>query len=117
MEDLRVDRARLEGNDLSLEVRPGIVILPRKLYPNLGGPTVDVLLEKGRRTLLQEERKKLYDRFQEILAEEQPYTFLYVPDALPVVAERFRGIEPAPAGIMHNFIEWYVPAGQHKYTR
>lgn len=80
-------------------------------------PEVDELLEKGRRTLLQEERKKLYDRFQEILAEEQPYTFLYVPDALPVVAERFRGIEPAPAGIMHNFIEWYVPAGQHKYTR
>ena len=80
-------------------------------------PEVDELLEKGRRTLSQEERKKLYDRFQEILAEEQPYTFLYVPDALPVVAERFRGIEPAPAGIMHNFIEWYVPAGQHKYTR
>ncbi|MDW7644702.1 MAG: peptide-binding protein [Desulfuromonadales bacterium] len=80
-------------------------------------PEVDELLEKGRRTLSQEERKKLYDRFQEILAEEQPYTFLYVPDALPVVAERFRGIEPAPAGIMHNFIEWYVPDGQHKYTR
>ena len=80
-------------------------------------PEVDELLEKGRRTLSQEERKKLYDRFQEILAEEQPYTFLYVPDALPVVAERFRGIEPAPAGIMHNFIEWYVPEGQHKYTR
>jgi peptide/nickel transport system substrate-binding protein len=78
---------------------------------------VDNLLEKGRRTLDQVERKKFYDRFQEILAEEQPYTFLYVPDALPVVASRFRGVEPAPAGIMHNFIRWYVPSGEQKYSR
>jgi peptide/nickel transport system substrate-binding protein len=78
---------------------------------------VDALLEKGRHTLDQEKRKEIYDRFQEILAEEQPYTFLYVPDALPVVASRFRGIEPAPAGIMHNFIEWWVPKSEQKFAR
>ncbi|APG27105.1 peptide-binding protein [Syntrophotalea acetylenivorans] len=78
---------------------------------------VDHLLEAGRRTYDQDERKLVYDRFQEILAEEQPYTFLYVPESLPVVAARFRGIEPAPAGIMHNFIQWYVPAEEHKYSR
>ena len=38
-------------------------------------PEVDELLEKGRHTFDQEERKKYYFRFQEILAEEQPYTF------------------------------------------
>jgi peptide/nickel transport system substrate-binding protein len=32
-----------------------------------------------------------------------------VPDALPVVSSRFNGIEPAPAGIMYNFIRWYAP--------
>jgi peptide/nickel transport system substrate-binding protein len=78
---------------------------------------IDELLERGRRTLDQEERRKFYYRFQEILAEEQPYTFLYVPDALPVVGARFRGVEPAPAGIMHNFIEWYVPQSEQRYTR
>ena len=62
-----------------------------------------------------ETRKRCYFRFQEILAEEQPYTFLYVPDALPVVSARFRGIEPAPAGIMYNFIKWYVPKEEQKY--
>jgi peptide/nickel transport system substrate-binding protein len=76
---------------------------------------VDELLEKGRRTLDQDARKRYYDRFQEILAEEQPYTFLFVPDALPVVASRFRGIEPAPAGIGYNFIRWYVPKAEQKY--
>jgi peptide/nickel transport system substrate-binding protein len=86
-------------------------------FVNFQNAEVDELLEKGRRTIDQNERKKYYDRFQEILAEEQPYSFLFVPDALPVVAVRFRGIEPAPAGIMHNFIEWYVPASEQKYTR
>lgn len=76
---------------------------------------VDELLEKGRRTLDQDTRKQYYDRFQQILAEEQPYTFLFVPDALPVVASRFRGIEPAPAGIGYNFIRWHVPQAEQKY--
>ncbi len=70
---------------------------------------VDRLIEEGRRTFDQEKRKRCYWRIQEILAQEQPYTFLFVPDALPVVNARFRGIEPAPAGIMHNIIRWYVP--------
>lgn len=78
---------------------------------------VDELLEQGRRTFDLQERQRIYRRFQEILAEEQPYTFLYVPESLPVVAARFRGIEPAPAGIMYNFIRWYVPAEEQKYHR
>jgi len=78
---------------------------------------VDRLLEEGRRTLDQDRRKKIYDRFQEILAEEQPYTFLFVPDALPSVAGRIKGIEPAPAGILYNFIKWYVPEDERKYHR
>lgn len=70
---------------------------------------VDRLIEEGRSTFDQEKRRRCYWRIQEILAQEQPYTFLFVPDALPVVNARFRGIEPAPAGIMHNIIRWYVP--------
>ncbi|MDY0190490.1 MAG: peptide-binding protein [Desulfuromonas sp.] len=78
---------------------------------------VDELLEQGRRTLDQQQRKIIYDEFQQILAEDQPYTFLFVPDSLPVVAKRFRGIKEAPSGIMHNFIRWYVPTAEQKYLR
>jgi len=78
-------------------------------------PEVDRLLEQGRSTFDMEERKRCYFRLQEILAEDQPYTFLYVPDTLPVVSARFRGIEPAPAGIGHNFIKWYVPKEEQRY--
>jgi peptide/nickel transport system substrate-binding protein len=76
---------------------------------------VDRLLEEGRGTFDMEKRRQAYWRIQEILAEEQPYTFLYVPDALPVVNARFRGIEPAPAGITYNFIKWYVPKEEQVY--
>lgn len=72
-------------------------------------PEVDRLLEEGRGVFDKEKRRNCYFRMQAILADEQPYTFLYVPAALPVISARFRGIEPAPAGIGHNFIKWYVP--------
>ncbi|MCX5906012.1 MAG: peptide-binding protein, partial [Deltaproteobacteria bacterium] len=55
------------------------------------------------------------DRIQEILAEEQPYTFLYVPYALPIVSARFQGVEPAPAGIGYNMDKWWVPRLEQKY--
>jgi len=76
----------------------------------------DALLEAGRSTFDNDLRKKHYWCFQEILAEELPYIFLYVPDALNAVHSRFRGIEVAPLGIDHNFPEWYVPAEKRKYT-
>jgi peptide/nickel transport system substrate-binding protein len=91
---------------------------PRELnFIHYRNAEVDELLERGRRTFDQAERQRLYARFQDILAEEQPYTFLYIPEALPAVARRFRGIDPAPAGITYNFIKWYVPEGEQKYAR
>jgi peptide/nickel transport system substrate-binding protein len=79
-------------------------------------PEVDALLAEGRHTFDREKRRQAYFKFQEILAEDQPYTFLFVPDALPAISRRFRGIKPAAAGIDYNFIKWYVPQGEQKYT-
>lgn len=76
---------------------------------------VDRLLVEGRSTFDIEKRKKAYFRIQEIMADEQPYTFLYVPDSLPVVSSRIRGVEPAPAGIGYNQIKWYVPKAEQVY--
>ncbi len=80
-------------------------------------PRVDDLLEAGRRTFDEAKRKAIYGEFQDIMAEEQPVVFLYVPDSLPVVSSRVRGIEPAPAGISYNFTKWYVPRDEQRYTR
>jgi len=79
-------------------------------------PEVDALLEKGRATCHQSERVAVYHRIQEILADDQPYVFLYYPDSLWGVASRVRGIKPAPAGIDYNFIDWFVPKALQRYT-
>ena len=79
-------------------------------------PEVDALLEAGRSSCVQSERVRYYYRLQEILAEDLPMIFLYYRDALPVVAARIHGVSPAPAGILYNFDEWYVPKAQQRYT-
>jgi peptide/nickel transport system substrate-binding protein len=84
-------------------------------FVSYNNPEVDELLEKGRRTFDKEERKKAYYRFQEILADELPYIFLYVPDATNIVHSRFNGIIPTTIGISYNLPKWYVPKNLQKH--
>ncbi len=85
-------------------------------FINYQNPEVDRLLDLGASTYNREERKKYYDQFQEIIAEDQPYTFLFVQYSLPIINSRFHGIKPAPIGISYNFPKWYVPKALQKYT-
>lgn len=78
---------------------------------------VDKLLLDGRREYDQGKRREIYNRINKLIFDDHPYIFLFVPDALPIVHERFKGIEPAPAGIGYNFIKWYVPKEEQRYTR
>ncbi len=84
-------------------------------FVSYNNPEVDALLEKGRRTFDINERKKAYYRIQEILAEDLPYVFLYVPDSLTIVNGRFKGIRVSPIGITYNLPKWYVPKQLQRY--
>lgn len=75
---------------------------------------LDELLERGRSTLDQKERKVIYDRIQEIMYEEQPYCFLYVPMSLPIFSSRIKGLKIEPAGLDYNSNEWWIPAPLQK---
>lgn len=61
-----------------------------------GTPESDALIDQIRVTLDPEERKKLYMRIQEIIYEEQPYIFLFVPSELIAIHNRFDGAETSP---------------------
>lgn len=76
---------------------------------------VDKLIERGRTAFGESERANVYHRIHGILNEDEPYTFLYVPDALPIVHRRFKNIEVSPAGLGHNFIRWFVPPAETRY--
>jgi len=66
--------------------------------------------------LIRMKEKNIMTVFRKCLAEDQPYTFLYVPEALVIISKRFRGVEPAPILAWNtNFIKWYVSKDEQKY--
>ncbi len=78
-------------------------------FVSFRNPQADSLIEEGRSTFDLEKRKQIYHKLHYLLAWEQPYTFLYVPDSLPVLNKKFRGVKEAPIGIWYNFIHWRIP--------
>lgn len=84
-------------------------------YVSYANPEVDELIDRGRLTVDRQEAKKIWDRFQEIIAEEQPYTFLYVSQDCHAIHRRFRGVHMDIRGIFKNLHQWWVPRQERKY--
>ncbi|MCD6133837.1 MAG: peptide-binding protein [Deltaproteobacteria bacterium] len=76
---------------------------------------VDELLEEGRETFNKIRRKEIYKKINEIIMDKVPYIVLYFPYAISIVHKRFKGIKQEKAGIMYNFIEWWVPEREQVY--
>ena len=55
-----------------------------------------------------DEARPLFFKAQEIIYDEQPYTFLYNPHALLALHERFTGARPDAISMYHNLHEWRV---------
>ncbi len=111
----RAFQAVMMGWSLPAEPDPFDVWHSTKTKPSefnivsFNNPEADAAIVASRSTFNQAERKKHLDRLQEILADEQPYLWLYAPYALEAVHKRVQGIKPAPAGIGYNSQGWYVP--------
>ena len=76
-------------------------------------PRVDEILEQYRREFDPQKRIELYKEFQQILHDEQPYTFLHVRKTVSAVHRRFQGVEVFPDGLRPT--DWWVPAPKQKY--
>ena len=61
-----------------------------------------------------EKRIALYRRLQEIILEEAPYTFLYMPKSITAFDRRFRGTKWYPTG-GPRLSEWWVARVDQKY--
>jgi peptide/nickel transport system substrate-binding protein len=84
-------------------------------FVGYNNPTADRLWEEGRRTFDPKERQNIYRQLHRIVAQDMPYIFLYYPDSLPTVHNRFQNVLVAPAGIGWNFREWFVPQQLQRY--
>ncbi|PLX20007.1 MAG: peptide-binding protein [Candidatus Muiribacterium halophilum] len=95
--------------------------IPNKDHPSsfnfqrYSNPKVDKLLEEARYTFDQEKRKECYWKIHELIAEDQPYTFLIAEDSFSVLDKRFKNVYVKGNSIFHNFTKWFVPKDQIKY--
>ncbi len=72
-------------------------------------PTVDELENKGRTELDQAKRTEIYGQIQAKLAEDQPYLWLWFPNAIQGIHKRVKGpIAGTPVGIEWNIQEWWI---------
>ena len=78
---------------------------------------VDELIEKNRREFNADVRMQYMREFQEILHEEQPYTFVVIPMSNISYHKRFRGVNIYPFRPGYDLREWWVPKTLHKYTK
>jgi peptide/nickel transport system substrate-binding protein len=75
---------------------------------------VDRILEAYRVEFDAAARKELIDRFQEIIYDEQPYTFLFMQQAITAWDRRFEGVSWYPSGST-DLNEWWVPLASQRY--
>jgi peptide/nickel transport system substrate-binding protein len=78
-------------------------------------PEVDKILEDYRVEFDPARRKELYDRFQQIIYDKQPYTFLFMQNAITAWDRRFAGVRWYPTGGT-DLNEWWVPLERQKYS-
>ena len=67
----------------------------RSYYSN---PQVDALINRGRKTVDQAERKRIYAQVQQILARDLPYIDFWYMDNVLVHTNRIRDLELSPSG-------------------
>lgn len=69
---------------------------------------VDQLIEQARETFDKSARDRMFQRIHEIIYQEQPYTFLFVPNSLSALANRFTNVKIYPGGV--DLQEWKLSA-------
>lgn len=77
----------------------------RHAYKN---PLVDKLIEQGRYTFDQEQRKVIYKNIENILIDELPYIPLWSEDRIIVMNKRIMGYDPLSTGSLINLRKAYI---------
>lgn len=70
---------------------------------------LDKLFEEGAMEMDFNKRKKIYDKYQEIVYDKLPFIYLYSNIRIYAIKDRFGNIAPTPlGGMVHNIEEIYV---------
>lgn len=70
---------------------------------------LDECFTKGALATKFEDRKKYYDKYQEIVYEQKPFIYIYSPVIIVAIRDKFKNIYPSGlSGITHNIEEIYI---------
>ncbi len=84
-------------------------------YVSYSNPQVDQLIEQAKREMDRAKAKLLWDQAQRLIVEDQPYTFLYIPEQVNGIHQRFRDVQMDTRGTFIHPELWWVPAEERKY--
>ena len=70
---------------------------------------LEKIFKKGALELDYSKRKQIYDKYQEIIAYENPMVYLYAPLNISAIRKKVKNIYPSKiAGLIHNIAEIYI---------
>lgn len=67
---------------------------------------VDKLIKKAEKIVDQEKFDEIYREIFAIIADDNPYLFLVIPNSITVVNKDIEPVSPSIIGVMHNAIDW-----------
>jgi peptide/nickel transport system substrate-binding protein len=82
---------------------------------NFKNAEADRLLEQARQEFDIDKRKQIYGRWQEVIHDEQPVTFLYYHVEPAAYSKRFQNVQWMPLRPGYDLASWWVPKADQKY--
>lgn len=96
----------LEGDPYQIWHSSQVEVKGSSNFISFANEKADRLIEAARVEFDPEKRNALYHEFQEILHEEQPYTFLFNTPSLVAVSKRFTNVKVHQLGL--DLLEWKI---------
>lgn len=70
---------------------------------------VDTLIKRAEKTIDREKLGVIYKEIFALIANDNPYLFLYIPNSITAVNKKIENVSPSIMGVMHNVIDWIKP--------
>jgi len=69
-------------------------------------PQMDKMIEESQSMVDGEKLSNIWREMFKVITDDNPYLFLYIPNSITAISKEIKNVEPSPAGIWHNYIEW-----------
>jgi len=67
---------------------------------------LDKMIEESQKIVDREKLATIWQEIFKVITDDNPYLFLYIPNAITTVNKNIKNIQPAKSGIWHNYIKW-----------